>query len=231
MTKFDNQLCLWSGCSFLVFYIIGFVFVAGFIPAPSPGLSAEAISELFAADSLRIRIGMLICVLASPLLLNWVIAVYLQMRRMTPDLRGLSLCQLLNGAVLVAFFMLPPILWAGMAYRVDIDPAVMRVLNDVAWFAWIISWPYAFFQQLALAIAGIKDQSAQPILPRWLCYLTIWAAISLMPAAVVVFVKGGPFAWNGLFGLYLPLAIYVCWFMLLSYQLNSNIQRLDEGGG
>ena len=44
-----NQLvCLWSGYAFFIVYLLGIVFVAGFIPPPAPGLSGEAVAAFFA---------------------------------------------------------------------------------------------------------------------------------------------------------------------------------------
>lgn len=222
--KYYDKLMLWSGFLFLPIYLIGFVIIADFIPAPSPSLTPDEIVTLFHTNSLRIRIGMLVCVIASPLLLNWVISVYLHMQRVESISQAAPLLQILNGALLVVFFMLPPMIWAALAYRTDIPESTFRSINDMAWFAWIISWPFAFFQQIAIATAGFLDKSESPIFPRWLCYLTIWAAISLIPAGLIVFVKSGPFAWNGLFSLYLPLGFYVTWFTTISYHINKKIK-------
>ena len=42
------------------------------------------------------------------------------------------------------------------------------------------------------------------------------------------FFKSGPFAWNGLFGFYLPFATFWIWFFVMTYTIRRSLHRLDD---
>lgn len=63
--------------------------------------------------------------------------------------------------------------------------------------------------------------------PRWLAYVNLWAAVSYMPGGVILFPKQGPFAWDGLLGLYLPFAGFFIWLLLMSgYTMKCAVQNV-----
>ena len=222
----DNQkLCLWGGFAFLVLYVIGFVPIAHLIPPPAPGLTPLEVAAFFEENRGGILAGMLLCVVASPLIVLWYVVVFLQMLRIETKTPALSYVALINGSLIAPFFMIPPMLWATIAYRSDLDPMVVRSLNDFAWIAWIISWPFVFFQQIAMGLVGLSERTNHPIFPRWLCFASFWAAVSLVPAGAVIFVKSGPFAWNGLISIYIPLCVFVAWYVATTVVLFKAIGR------
>lgn len=55
-------------------------------------------------------------------------------------------------------------------------------------------------------------------------YLSIWFAMSMFPASLIVFFYSGPFAWNGFFGIYLPLALFALWYNTVSFYLLKTIK-------
>lgn len=223
--------CLYAGFGFLVLYLIGFVGFAGFIPATPPIWGASEVAAMYAGNRWGILFGMLLCVIASPLLVSWSISVFVQMRRIETGMPILSYTQLLNGGLLSAFFMLPPIIWATTAFRTVHSPEVMLIMNDLGWIAWLISWPYAVFQQLAMAICGLQERSKEPVFPRWVCFMALWTSVAMLPVSVVLFVYRGPFAWNGLFGLYLAAGIYVIYYTSVTISVAKAIRRQERNPG
>ena len=55
-------------------------------------------------------------------------------------------------------------------------------------------------------------------------YLSIWFAMSMFPASLIVFFYSGPFAWHGFFGIYLPLALFALWYNTVSFYLLKTIK-------
>ena len=213
------------GASFIPLYFLGFALVAQFIPPHAPAMSAADLVDLFEINQHQILLGMLICIIVSPLYLLWSTVIFIEMRKVEGDYPALSYFQLINGTLLVLFLMLSPMIWATIAYRTDFSAETVRAINDFAWISWIISWPVLFFQQLAIGMLGLISKHAALLFPRWLSYLSIWAAISLIPAGAIIFVKSGPFSWAGLFGLYFPLAVYVAWFACLTKAIYDQIDN------
>ncbi|MGL5442076.1 MAG: hypothetical protein ACRDDJ_06380, partial [[Mycobacterium] stephanolepidis] len=42
-------------------------------------------------------------------------------------------------------------------------------------------------------------------LPRWSAYLLLWCGLLFAGSALIIFFKDGPFAYDGLVGLYIPV--------------------------
>lgn len=212
MNARHQLLFIWSGYAFFPLYAIGFIGLAGFVPLPSPNLGGVQIAAMFDQSHTKILIGMILCVYASGLLLPWSVAIYNLMIRIEAQPRILSTAQLTSGALGVVFFMTPSFVWATMAFRTGHSPEIMQVMNDFAWISWIISVPTYMIQIIAFAVCGLSDRSGQNLIPRWFCYLSIWTVITLLPTCMILLFKTGPFAWNGLIALYLPLAVFVTWY-------------------
>ena len=59
-----------------------------------------------------------------------------------------------------------------------------------------------------------------------------WVALLISPAGIIVFFKHGPFAWNGLFGFFVPLAAFAAWIAVMVVLLLRAIdQDVAEGAG
>jgi hypothetical protein len=68
----------------------------------------------------------------------------------------------------------------------------------------------------------VLTRNSGPI-PRWVGYFSIWFAVSMFPASLVVFFYHGPFAWNGVFGIYLPLCMFAIWYQVTTWYLHRSI--------
>lgn len=214
-----QMLCLWSGYAFLPVYGIGFAFFAGFVPIPSPGWDAAQIAALFDQNQTNILIGMTLCVIASAFLVPWSVAIFNLMSRIEAHPRVLSYFQLTSGAVGAVFFMVPSFVWATMAFRSGHTPELLWMMNDFAWITWAISWPTFAFQAVVIGLCVLFCKTEQNIIPRWAGYISIWLGITMVPAALVIFFKTGPFAWNGAIAVYLPMAVYVIWWHTMLFVL------------
>ena len=218
-----RKICLWSGYAFFVLYLIGIVAVAGFIPPPAPSLNAEATAAFFNARHARVLVGMSICAFASPLYLLWGVALFAQMFRLErPRFPALSAAQGISAGAGAVFFALSPLMWLTIAFRAGHAADTAQMLNDFAWISWIVSWPFFAVQAAALGLCILM--SSQALLPRWLGYLSFWFALSMFPASAIVFFKVGPLAWNGVFALYLPLAMFALWFNVVTYWIAKAIK-------
>jgi hypothetical protein len=211
-------ICLYSGYAFFVLYLLGIVVVAGFIPPPEPSWSSDVIAAFFSERRERILIGMSICAFAPALYVPWGVAIVGQMLRIEKSrFPALSAVQVISAGLGAVFFAISPLVWLAIAYRAGQASDTVRILNDFAWISWIVSWPFFFVQAGALGLCLLMYGSS--VIPRWVGYLSVWFALSMFPASAIVFFYNGPLAWNGVFGLYLPLAIFAVWYNVVTFYL------------
>jgi hypothetical protein len=79
-------------------------------------------------------------------------------------------------------------------------------------------------------VAAFCDRSDNPIFPRWLGWASLWMAIAIIPDQLLFFFKTGPFAWNGLFGIWLLIVWFSGFFIVNFIPLRQAILRERHTG-
>lgn len=230
MNTRNQLLCLYSGYTFFPLYLIGFALFSGFIPIVPPSWNAVEVASFFEENQNSILVGQIICEIAAAMLVPWAVAIFSQMMRLEDGVRALSFTQLGFGVIGAVFFMLPSFIWATMAFRTGITPETLLILNDFAWIAWVISWPPFAFQAIAISAVVLLSKTKQEIFPRWAAYTSLWLGISMFPASLAVFFKDGPFAWNGLIAVYVPLVVYTIWWHVIFISVRRAIKSQEQQG-
>ncbi|WP_269621116.1 hypothetical protein [Zhongshania sp. BJYM1] len=210
-------ICAWSGLAFGAVFILGWFLIAGFLPPHLPSSTANEIAEIYINNAAQIRAGMMFCMMSTGLYAPWVAVLYLVLKRIEGDEAPImAVTQVVSGTVGLIVFCLPPMIWAAASYRVGRDPELILLLNDMAWLilGTIVS-PF-IMQNLAIGIAILRDKASSPLMPRWLGFFNIWAAVIYVPAVLIPFFKSGPFAWNGVIALWIPASTFFCTVILLS---------------
>lgn len=223
----DQWLCLWCAPLFLVLLFIFFWGFAGFIPPPSPMLSAQQVADLYSANPGRIRLGMAVSMLASGLLVPFSAVITTQMKRIPGISTTLAYTQLAAGSVNVMVFVVPYLIFSAAAFSPGRDPQLTLLLHEFGWLSFIMAVPLAIIQVFAFGAAVLMDRGERPIYPRWSAYLSLWTGLLFMPAVVAVFFRQGPFAWNGLFAIWIPLVVFTLWFIALFVLTAQAIRRQD----
>jgi hypothetical protein len=208
-------------------WLVGFWVFAGFVPPPSPNLSAQQTAALFQGSPVMVRLGFLVLMFAGALYGPWSAVISVQLKRIEGRHTPMTYTQLALGAVFVLVFIVPVMIWQAAAYRPGGDPEIIQHMNDTAWFLFLGPVGTILVQGVAIGIAVISDKSKPPILPRWSGYFSIWAVVAFLPGGLIVFVKDGPFAWNGLFAWWIPLPIFTLWMILMSMLLLKAITRQE----
>jgi hypothetical protein len=134
----------------------------------------------------------------------------------------MSVVQVISAGVGAAFFAISPLMWLTLAFRAGHTTDAIWILNDFAWISWIVSWPFFAVQAGALGLCVLTHRSA--VVPRWVGYFSIWFGLSMFPASLIVFFHSGPFAWNGVFGIYLPLGMFALWYHVVTFYLRKGIK-------
>jgi hypothetical protein len=225
-----QRVLIWSGPLMVLIWFATFIFVMGFFPPSRPSATAEQIRDLYADNTVLIKIGLVIVMAASALLVPWAAAISGQLKRIK-GARALASTQLVSCGLLSLEFITPIGVWMAASFRFDGRPAeVTEALHDVGWILFVTVIWSLWMQMWCIVAAIFIDRGDRPILPRWLGYLTAWAAVLITPAGLVLFFKEGPFAWNGIVGIYIPLAAFAIWMGAISYQVHQALTRQIADG-
>lgn len=200
--------CVWAWPVSVVCFGIPFVFLAGFIPPPSPSWSSERIASFYADNLTGIRVGILGALFASALLLPFYAVVSSEIKKIEGKPGLLASIQWGGAVILVTFFQIIGLAWITASYRQDVSPEITRLLNDYCWFVWSTLIPTYMIQYICMATAGFMDRRPKPLWPRWSAYMNLWIAVTGAGGVLAVFFKTGPFAWNGVVGFWIPVIVF-----------------------
>src|ERR1700746_737928 len=98
MNRTVHKLCAWSGTLCLALMVIGFVVMAGFIPARSPRQSAEQTAQFLLENRDMIKWGLIVSMFAAPLLMPFSASISIHMRRIEGRYPALAMAELGLGA-------------------------------------------------------------------------------------------------------------------------------------
>lgn len=231
LNKGMQRMCIWTGPVLIALWLVSWVFLARFIPPPAPSKTPQEIVEFYGERTGSIRLGMVLTVFASALLVPFAGVIAVQMKRIEGPRAVLANIQLVSAGALSIEFIVPIMFFQTIAFRLDEESArMMQMLNDMGWLIFVAVISTVIVQVLAIGLAAFIDRREVPIFPRWYGYLSLWVVLLLAPAGVTAFFKDGPFAWNGLLSFYVPLTSFVIWVGATTVVLLRAVARdsLDE---
>lgn len=218
-----------SGVVLVVCLVVTQGFLMGFIPPPSPALSAEDLAKIFIERKLGIRIGTLLQCIGYTFYLTWAMSIVVLLRRMEKGLPVITYVSIANVGGAYVFFLLMPITWAMLAFRPEeMDPRFLQIMNDYVWFIFILSWPPFAVFMIFIAIAVFRDHNNPTIFPRWVGFFNLWCAVLICPAALIEFFKEGPFAYDGVISFWFIYIVFFGWIVAMSVVTLKAVERLRQ---
>lgn len=216
----------WCGPLFVLIFVMTFGFYGHNLPGPaSPTLNPAEIASHYAGNLGDLRLGWVVSLVFISLYLPWSAQISAQMRQIEKHSRVLTYVQLIGGALTVFVVSFAMLCWAVACFRPDRDPALIQLLNDLGWESLELQWAITTVQMIAMALVGLADKRTTPLFPRWVCFLSIWCGLSFAPASLTLYLKTGPFAWNGLLSFYIPYAAWLVWCIAASIYMVKEIRR------
>lgn len=207
----------------ILVFCIGFWWIGGMVPPPSPSWSATEVARFYADNVTSIRIGLVISLLGTGFGFPYAVAILLQVRRIEGRWSPLAFTQLGAGWTTPLLLGLPMFVMAAAAYRPERDPELTQALNDLAWLPFVGFAAPAAIQSLSIGLAILRDHRERPVLARWVGYYNLWLAVGFLVGALVMCFHTGPFAWNGVIAFWLALTIFGTWFPVMGYVLHRAI--------
>jgi uncharacterized membrane protein len=222
-----QRVALWCGPALIVVFFTGLL-VAHWFPFPSPADSPAEVARQYADHTDGIRFAAVCIAMAGALFAPVVAVVAAQMKRVEGSFSPLTYLQLGSGMIGSLVIASPAFFMWSAAFQPERDPVVTQSWHDAAWLALVAPvWPF-FFELIAVAVLTLRDRSKEQIFPRWFGYLSLWIAVLLIPSAMVLWFKTGPFAWRGLMTLWLAATVFLVWLISLLVVLLPVIRRQEE---
>lgn len=197
----------------IFFSLFGLVFIplSWMMPPRSPSSPQDDIVAFMQSPNLVIACVVLVLAFGMAPVAN---ACYLnQIKRMSvsPVLRYSLFMGATTGTIVGMLF---PMFCFGLgAFRPGYDPAILAMLYDFGYLAFIGSLGCFCIMWMSFGLAIILDRNG--VLPKWLGYYTVWQYVTELMAAPVWIAKSGPFAWNGLMTFWFAMALYVPWQIIV----------------
>jgi hypothetical protein len=228
MNRKGEMLCAWTGPLCVALFFIAWVVLAGWMPPPTPAMSADEIAAMYQARTISIRAGMMLMMYSGPLygIFSAIIMIYmLRMRGPTP---ALAYGQLTAGTGTILFLIIPAQIYGATVFRPDRAVDITYFGNDLGWFMFDMVNSTLIAQYLTLGFAVLCDDPERPVFPRWFAYFNFWSALLLIPASMITFFKTGPFSWAGILGFYLCVVVFTLWCLVTFRLLVQAIRRQDR---
>ena len=220
-----HTLGFWvSNCPCLFWYS------AGFFPPPGPSVSAADIAKYYEENRLAILLAATATMNLAGMAVLWVVSVWSQLQRIeTSTAQTLSMVWLAVGVFNMCWFYPAGLFWTAAAGRDTFTPETIKLLHDIGWLSIVMPVFATTIQGFAAAFAIFSDPRDEPIFPRWGAYFNLWIGILIMPGAFAGFFKTGPFAYNGLFDLWLAFLWFSLWFFVNSFLVLKASRRQNIG--
>lgn len=206
---------------------------SGFLPPTGPSWDAEQTVTHYRRHENGIRAGAALLILSGTLYLPFVAAVSAQMRRV-PDLHhAIRAIQFAAGSVGGFSILMAGLVLAAAGYRLDRHADVTQALNDLFWISLLSAWPLFMAQSFALACAIIVDSRPKPPFPKAVALVNVMVPVTFIPGIALHCVKGGPVAWNGVVGFWIPVFLFgveVSMDCLCLWRAASNETDMEQEG-
>ena len=199
----------WAGAVAVLLFVAGAVAVGDRPPFDAPG---AALAEHFAAERTRLQAGAALDAVATPFLVWFLATVFARARGHAAAAVAFG-C----GLAYVAVFLVDLSALAVGALRApELSPGAARLLVDLEWVAIGMATPVGVGMLAGFALLASSDRLPWP---RWVGPLAAGAAAAYALRIGTLFTDDGPFAADGMLGLYVPVAALVGWLLAASVTL------------
>lgn len=220
MTSTLQRTLAWSGAAFVLLLFPGII-MTGLLPPISPTKTATEVAQFWSTNTGLKRMGLVVMLASAGLQAPLGALIAIRIKQMEGRYPVLAYLQLIACVLSVVAILMPTFAFAAASYRPERDPQITQALNDLGWLPFVMNWPAATIQCLAIAFAIFG--AVQEVWPRWFAYWNLWCAFLFAFGGLVVLFKDGVFAWNGLLAFWVVAVFFGTWFLVMTWQLLATI--------
>ena len=203
-------VCAWLGPIGTVILFFAMFFLMGILPPFRPSLAQGELVAIYRQHPIGMLTGGLLLMLATSIYMAFFALVAVQMKRMekTPFWTYVFLT-----SSILAFYsvIVAEMVFSAAAYRPERSDMLIQALSDLAFILYVGTALPGSVQMVAVGFAVLGDDRADPVYPRWVGYLDIWAGILASPGTLIALFKLGPFAWNGVLAFWVAAVAFGIW--------------------
>ncbi|RYE60718.1 MAG: hypothetical protein EOP20_01720, partial [Hyphomicrobiales bacterium] len=220
MSERSQIVLIWWSLIFMNVFGMAWMFLIGTLPLPPATMTAPEIAQFYLDHSLRIRLGAAVCSWTSAFTVPICVVASVQMARLEKGPPVWAVLQLIGGVFTSLFVVLPPLLWGIAAFSPDRPPEITRLVHESANLIFATATQYVVFQMVAITVISLRQTAMRHSpFPRWFGFFTIWTILITEVAVTGYLTRTGPFAWNGLFVFWIPLAIGSVWLIAMAVMM------------
>ena len=224
------RTCAMCGPLFLTAFLIGWGALGSNIPPIPADHTADQMAAFFRSDYNLIRAGMSIAMLFACFYVVWTISITRVMRHINPKKNDIwPTLQMWGGGLTFVPLMVSSVFWLTGAYRPDqLSPVTLQMLYDQGWLLIDMAYFITTIPMVAIGVAGLTDERAKPLFPRWACWYSIWAGLSFLFELLMPFFKTGLFARQGWLNFWVEFLVWFVYIMVVTYFVMKAIPRLEK---
>ncbi|MCG5434165.1 hypothetical protein LV457_17990 [Mycobacterium sp. MYCO198283] len=220
-----QRITLWMTAGVAVVFAVAFAAFPGFFPPMSPRWSAAEVADFYRQHAAMIRFSMITFNLFGVMLVPFFMLIVVHMKRMATPSPVFAYCFLAGAASGATLFAIADLMWLLAAFRPERDPALVVLLNDLAWIVFSAPVGMIVAQLVCLALAVRLDTRAEPVFPKWVAWFSLAVAAAITPSAGAAVVTSGPLAWDGVVSFWLRIVAYGVFLVVMFAVLRRAIEQ------
>ncbi len=210
MNHRSQLICAWLGPIGTVILFFAMFFLLHILPPFRPSLAIGDLAALYRTNATGTITGGLLLMLATSIYMAFFALIAIQMRRM--ERTPIWTYVFLTSSVLAFYSVIvAEMVFSAAAYRPERSDMIIQALSDLGFILYVGTALPGSVQMVAVGFAVLGDDRADPVYPRWVGYLDIWAGILASPGTLIALFKLGPFAWNGALAFWVAAVAFGIW--------------------
>ena len=226
----SQTIILWWAFWFMVIFAAAWWALLGMVPTPPADWNPAQVAAFYTENGSKIKLGAAIASWTSAFMVPFSTVVAIQLARLEEGTPVWSILAFAGGILMCMFLVFPPILWGVAAFNPARLPDATALMNDLANLTLTTTDQFYIFQMIAITYVGLTSKKvvANSAFPRWLGWLTLWAGITGTLGCMAQLFKTGPFAWDGIFPFYLPIAVFGAWMGAMAWMMFRALNRQEQ---
>jgi hypothetical protein len=218
----------WCGPAYLILLFAGWGGLAGFLPPIAPSKNAAQIAHIFQDNTTGIRVGMVLVMWSAGVFIFFAASIARFLSKIEGESGVLTYGAVIGGVGNMVLTFYPALWWLVAAYRPERAADLTYIFNDMAWLQFIGGVSMFAAIPISIGIAAFIDKSSDPVFPRWAGYFNFMCVMLIIPDQLLFFFHSGPWSWNGLFGLWIPVTLFGGWFLVTFWLMRAAALRAKQ---